>query len=416
MYELARARGGRCLSTEYSNCHTKLQWGCSVGHIWYAVPSSVKIGCWCPDCGGRKRLTIEEMHNIARERGGKCLSKRYTNAKTKLKWQCFKKHQWMATSDTIKRPSWCPYCIGRHQTIKAMQKIARRKSGKCLSKKYINCETHLLWECKRGHQWKCTPSNIKRGKWCPYCYGNVKLSLKDMQKLAEAKNGKCLSTEYLNIDTKLKWQCSIGHIWETTPYVIKNVGTWCPHCSGNARLTIDEMHALARKNGGKCLAVSYKNSSLPLLWECKGGHQWKARASAIKLGSWCPTCSTLKREKMCRKIFEELFNKHFPKGRPTWLKNSRGNQMELDGYCEELNLAFEYQGEQHYKEHRFFHRRQSLKDRKESDGIKRKLCKKHGVFLIEIPYTLKNNYLEDHIFNNLKMRYEDGKHPQSVRL
>ena len=38
------------------------------------------------------RLTIEEMRTIAAHRGGFCLLSKYINNKTKLKWQCSKKH------------------------------------------------------------------------------------------------------------------------------------------------------------------------------------------------------------------------------------------------------------------------------------------------------------------------------------
>lgn len=50
-----------------------------------------------------------------------------------------------------------------------MQEIAKRKNGKCLSKKYINSQTKLTWQCREGHIWKAIPNNIKNGKWCPYC-------------------------------------------------------------------------------------------------------------------------------------------------------------------------------------------------------------------------------------------------------
>ena len=43
-------------------------------------------------------------------------------------------------------------------------------------------------------------------------------------------------------------------------------------------------------------------------------------------------------EKICRKYFEYLFNKPFNRIRPSWL-----SELELDGYNEELNIAFEYQ-------------------------------------------------------------------------
>jgi len=49
-----------------------------------------------------------------------------------------------------------------------------------------------------------------------------------------------------------------------------------------------------------------------------------------------------------------MFNDIFPAQRPLWLINARGHQMELDGYCQKLNLAFEYQGEQHFSIFLFF--------------------------------------------------------------
>ena len=92
MQEIAKSRGGKCLSKEYVNNYNKLKWQCAKGHIWEAVPYNVKRGCWCLICSGNMKLTIEDMHEIAKSRGGKCLSKEYFNNSIKLKWQCAKEH------------------------------------------------------------------------------------------------------------------------------------------------------------------------------------------------------------------------------------------------------------------------------------------------------------------------------------
>ena len=75
----------------------------------------VKSGTWCPTCGGTLRGTIEQMQAIAKKRGGKCLSKEYVNAHTKLRWRCAKKHTWEADPDKVKGSrqrsgTWCPTC------------------------------------------------------------------------------------------------------------------------------------------------------------------------------------------------------------------------------------------------------------------------------------------------------------------
>ena len=57
---------------------------------------------------------------------------------------------------------------------------------------------------------------------------NIILTIKEMHELAHLKGGNCLSTNYINNQTKLKWKCSKGHVWEATPDSVKNQNTWCP--------------------------------------------------------------------------------------------------------------------------------------------------------------------------------------------
>ena len=110
MQELAIARNGKCLSNNYIDIKTKLEWQCMFGHEWYATPDGIKSGYWCPQCGGTAKLNIEEMQKLAVSRDGKCLSNNYVNARTKLEWQCTFGHKWYANSDSIKNGSWCPHC------------------------------------------------------------------------------------------------------------------------------------------------------------------------------------------------------------------------------------------------------------------------------------------------------------------
>ena len=62
-------------------------------------------------------------------------------------------------------------------TIEEMQGIASRRGGKCLSNKYKNNQSKLLWECSKGHQWEAIPTNIQKGKWCPTCYREGRVNI-----------------------------------------------------------------------------------------------------------------------------------------------------------------------------------------------------------------------------------------------
>ena len=62
-----------------------------------------------------------------------------------------------------------------------------------------------------------------------------------------------------------------------------------------------------------------------------------------------------------------------------------GRNLELDGYCAELGLAFEHQGLQHYEPLDVFHQTwDDVKAYQQRDALKRKLCEVNQVELIEI--------------------------------
>jgi hypothetical protein len=308
--QIAKSKGGKCLSDVYENNHTHLKFQCKNGHVWMAKSNNIKTGWWCPQCSGNAKRTLKEFQEVAKQKGGKCLSTVYVNIDTKLKWQCGEGHEWMATPYSVEKKSWCPFCAwkeaGKHfkqhegilkYHIKDMQKFAADKGGKCLSDKYINSSSPLLWQCSEGHKWKTRSSKIIMGQWCRIC-GNKQagkkkiLDYKVYQKLAKKHDGQLLTPEknYVNGNTPMKWQCKFGHIFTTKPAYIKNSDSWCPTCAGKNIYSIKTMVEFAKLHEGKCLSSKYVSTHTKLKWQCKNGHTWMGVPSSVISGSWCQQC------------------------------------------------------------------------------------------------------------------------------
>jgi len=288
------------LSKEYWDSKTKLAWRCSKGHTWDASPAHIKAGSWCGACGrASQKYTIEEMKKLAGKHGFKCLSDSYINSRTKLKWKCAKGHIWMSSASSILQGHYCPHCSGKaKKTIEDMKAFAKKKGGKCLSEKYINIYTKLKWQCSKGHVWSAEPSNIMHnGTWCGHCYGRYKLRLSDIKKLAASKGGKCLSSEYINKEAKLKWQCAEGHIWKVSSGNVRQ-GAWCRICSmkqnglNRRKHSIAGLNKIVKAKGGKCLSgeKEFLNQYSRLTWQCAQGHKWQAASKSIIKGRWCRKC------------------------------------------------------------------------------------------------------------------------------
>ena len=178
------------------------------------------------------------------------------------------------------------------------------------------------------------------------------------------------------------------------------------------KYTYCDMKSFVESRGGKLL----NKGNLPdrfltknkLKIKCKCGNVFEKDFYKLKIGGWCPNCSSGLSERIVRAYFEQIFGLKFKKTRPKWLIGANGRVLELDGYNSFLNLAFEYNGEQHYSLGKFnwFADEKTFKIRRQNDLIKWTLCRKNKVNLIIIPplyVEIKLEELQNYIVENCKL-------------
>lgn len=106
-----------------------------------------------------------------------------------------------------------------------------------------------------------------------------------------------------------------------------------------------------------------------------------------------------------RNALQRIFNKPFGKIRPNFLRNpvtGNTNNLEIDCFDEELRLAVEVQGVQHYKFSPFFHKNyEAFLNQKYRDELKKRMLKDNSIILIEVPYTVKCTEVDDFLLQEL---------------
>jgi hypothetical protein len=292
---MARARGGECLSTKYTNAHDYLRFRCQLGHEFEAAAHAVTLRSWCPECAHTKRPTLERINALSQERGGECTSKAYVNAQGMLSFRCARKHTFTLPWSRLKAGGWCRKCWKLdprepdQMGLGELSELVERLGGECLSRDYEGANHKHQFRCRAGHTWETTPRGLKKGVWCGECTGQAKITIEEMRETAAFRGGRCLSKECRSNREKLAFECQYGHRWSATPGTVRH-GTWCPRCLDTApKLGIERMMALAKKRGGLCTSPSYHSPTQRLRFRCAEGHVWSAREPMVRR-EWCPRC------------------------------------------------------------------------------------------------------------------------------
>lgn len=111
-----------------------------------------------------------------------------------------------------------------------------------------------------------------------------------------------------------------------------------------------------------------------------------------------------KKETKCKIILENIFKRPFNKIRPAFLKNEvTGKNLEIDCYCADLRLGLEFNGKQHYEFVPVMHKtKDAFRAQQYRDHMKKEMCEKQGIKLIEVPYWIPEDNLQAYIMQELR--------------
>ena len=217
-----------------------------------------------------------------------------------------------------------------------------------------------------------------------------------------------LSEEYSNQLEKLEIKCPEGHIFPMGFKEFKK-GHRCSYCANKRQYNIEEVKKFFKEEGYTLISKEYKGNKEKLEVLGPDNKVYTTTLFLFKVNGVRPHLKGINNitENSVREIIESLTGKSFPNSTPDWLINpNTGKQLTLDGYNDEMGIAFEYDGQQHFHDKVFSNNVKdcsTLEKTKDRDLIKEMLLKERNIKLIRIPYYIKNkkNYIEGKLNNKI---------------
>jgi hypothetical protein len=253
--------------------------------------------------------------------------------------------------------------------------------------------------------------------------------------------GYVINGEYTNDTDKLLFihKCSYKEemSWGQLKKRIDKNNEYCEGCtkfrskskSFNLEKTLKNVEDIEKKFNMVCInKESITKKKFDYIFKCNNCSTEKQGKFVKRLFRGCQYCFPIKSygELLCKTFLELIFDKKFVSVRPEFLRNITTYKLELDCYCEELKLALEFQGIQHFIYDKHLHKGDinEFKKQQERDIFKKQKCFENKVNLIEITYLDEKkgkDYIKQKIVDELlKLGYDinnlDEKLKQDIKI
>lgn len=186
----------------------------------------------------------------------------------------------------------------RRLTIEEVKDRLKKINGniKIISTEYKGSHKHLQCECLiDGHKWEATWANLSSGTGCPKCIlaNNHNTTRHTVEYVREQvnKHSNCelLSTEYINNQTKLKFRCNCGNVFERAFPQFMKYKKMCRECSSKNRV---DSRRLSDKQVSDILDTfnlridndKYKGLNKPLSVIDERGFKFRVRIADLRQG------------------------------------------------------------------------------------------------------------------------------------
>ncbi|WNS82208.1 hypothetical protein RRU94_15810 [Domibacillus sp. DTU_2020_1001157_1_SI_ALB_TIR_016] len=242
-----------------------------------------------------------------------------------------------------------------------------------------------------GHHYTVKPNNfIRMNTRCPECAGNQKKTTEEFKKEVYNLVGEEYKVlgEYLNTDIPIEIKHHpCGRIYPITPANFLR-GRRCAQCQGKAAKTTEMFRNEVFDLVGEEYVVlgNYVDADTHIkIQHMACGYPYDVVPYSFLSGARCPACKEFKGQ---RRIVNHIKTRNFPYE----VEFKIPGALRLDvavfdpKHSGKLLVAFEFQGEQHYKPISYFGGREKFQRQIRSDQKKRKYCMENGIYLIIIPH------------------------------
>ena len=237
--------------------HQRLEWKCSLGHIWQTTMGQrthTKRGSGCPTCSNRVILSgfndlATLFPDLVPSADGWDPSKVGAKSGKILGWKCELNHRWSASvrqrtvGGYAGKGTGCPFCSGV-KTLGGFNDLATTHPELAAqavdwdpSKFSAGSSKSVFWKCGKNHIWKAliVTRTRERSANCPYCTNQKLLKgfndlLTTHPAIAAEADGWDPSTVMRGMDKARQWKCALGHKWKTD-VIVRTRGSGCPTCA-----------------------------------------------------------------------------------------------------------------------------------------------------------------------------------------
>lgn len=281
---------------------------------------------------------------------------------------------------------------------------------------YSGSKNNIEYICPKHGVITQNAHSHKTGHGCRYCaieenHNKSRYTLEDFIKRMRKVHGDKYDfsqAEYIGSQEEITLICHEKDALENEhgafsrkPYSLLQ-GHGCPKCNGRNKTTelwVAEAKRIYPEGLYSYEHTVYESARGKVTITCKKHGDFDIPARDFLSGHGCPKCQMPSLEVMLEKELQNVGIKYEWQKKFDWLGG-----MSLDFYIEDMNIAIECQGVQHFEDKEFFNKRESLSERVERDLRKRRLCKENNIELI---YFLENQYLkyangENKYFTNVK--------------
>lgn len=311
------------------------------------------------------------------------------NTTTKIKLICPEHGEFEQTPKSLFNGTGCTKCSGKfHYTTKSFIEIAKQISPEYDYSlvNYKNGKEKIKLICPKHGEFEIRGDKILRGGKCEKCSSSY--SLTEEEALIKAKQ---ISPEYdygiTNFKNKnIKIICPVHGIVDIKKLSLLN-GKKCYKCSHNVYSTEQFIEKAKQLHGNKYdySLVEYINNRTRVKIICPEHGIFETTPQIHLKGNKCPTCNFSLGENNLKEFLKENNIKFEEQKKFSNLKDK--TYLSYDFYIPSKNLLVEYNGIQHYKFNKFFHKDlHCFHKQLHHDWLKRKYAKDNNINLLVIPY------------------------------